>query len=248
MVLYFIYLSLFTYLSFDSFEVYDPMSSGEILFWVFNMGYVLFEIQSMLDGGLHAYFSQRENYFDSFISILFIISISIRLWGASHHKPCADIDDCSSDVPHTVFVILWAVATIALWLRIVTFCVFSRNLGPMVQMIFRMMDDIITFGYVLIILFAGFTFALSFLMGDIHEDFATPDQAILTLFMAALGEFDFDAFDATPSPDAGVTAITGSDAEHILLVAVHIFIIVYLIVASLVLLNILIAMMAVKQI
>lgn len=249
MVLYFIYLGLFTYLSFDSFEVYDPMGHDEIIFWVFNMGYVLFEIQSISSEGPASYYSQRENYFDTFISILFTMSISIRLWGATHHKICADLNDCSDDVIHTIFVILWAAATIALWLRIVIFCVFSRNLGPMIQMIFRMMDDIMTFMYVLIILFAGFTFALSFLMGDIHEDFATPDQAALTLFMAALGEFDFDGFDeamGTPSPLSDGMATTGSKAEDILIIAAHVFIIVYLVVASLVLLNILIAMMAVK--
>ena len=253
MVLYFIYLTLFTYLSLEPFEVYDPFTTSEIIFWIFNMGYVSFEIQAMIDEGLKSYFSQRENYFDSFISIVFVTSIIIRIYGDQHPKSCSRIDDCSMDVLHTVFVILWAAATIALWLRIVIFCTFSRDLGPMVQMIFRMMGDIVTFFYVLVILFVGFTFALSFLMEDIHDDFENAWFSARTLFMAALGDFDFDPFDDitatisnTVEPGLVETDYQREQAISILVIAAHIFCIAYLVIASLILLNILIAMMAVK--
>eukprot|EP01084_Bolivina_argentea_P148121 259029_1 len=242
MILYFIYLTLFTYLSFDEFEVYDPFTTGEIVWWIGNMGYVIFEIQCCAYEGFSAYFNQTENYFDSFISILFLMCFIIRYYGKEHYNPCAARDDCSQDVLNTVFAILWSAATIALWLRLVVFCVFSRNLGPMVQMIYRMIDDIYTFFAIMIIIFFGFTFALSFLMGDIHSDFENPFRAGLTLFMAALGEFDFDAFD--DKRDQLEELGEYHAATGILIWAARLFSIAYLIVASLVLLNILIAMMA----
>ena len=105
---------------------------------------------------------------------------------------------------------LYVAATVALYLRLCVFCMISdtfgmfhsfddalmavrlASTGPMIQMIYSMLGDILTFLVILLILFLGFTFSLSFLLGDRYAKFETIDQTMLTLFMAALGEFEFD--------------------------------------------------------
>eukprot|EP01084_Bolivina_argentea_P145456 254946_1 len=235
--LYIGYLILFTVLSFSKFRVYDEMTEGEIVFWIFNMGYVVYEILQAMGEGLEKYFSSKSNYFDTLISIVFLISISIRVHANRVPNPCETPHsvepECWYYSPENVtFMILWAIATITLYVRLLLFCVLSRTLGPMVKIIFDMKDDIITFFTIMFCIFCGFVISMMFLMEEIHLDFTDFLSSLLTLFNSLMGEFAFDGF---------------KDAEEgntILLVAGHFFMIIYLIVSALVLLNILIAMMA----
>ena len=138
-----------------------------------------------------------------------------------------------------------------------TFCVLSKRLGPMIQMIFAMMvckfiiypiiynnilidiymmiykqSDIWTFFQVLFILFVGFVVGSYYVMFDIHSEFSTILNTSFTLFRAVLGDFDFGNFE--------------DDGDHdIYLVNFgRIIMIIYLIIGSLILLNLLIALMA----
>ena len=107
-----------------------------------------------------------------------------------------------------------------------------------VQMIFNMMNDIFTFFEIMLILFLGFTMCLMFIMGSIHEDFdGGPIEAGLTLFRAALGDFDFGGFN---------DALEDGKVNKALVWFGVIVMLIYLIIGSLVFLNLLIAMMAVK--
>eukprot|EP01084_Bolivina_argentea_P087758 158499_1 len=81
--LYIVYLILFTILSLTKFRVFDPMTEGEIVFWILNMGYILHEIVQLC-AGFHEYFSTTSNYFDAVISTVFLFNISIRIY--SLHK------------------------------------------------------------------------------------------------------------------------------------------------------------------
>ena len=217
-VLYLLYLALFTYLSISQFKVYDEMANHEIVFWIFNIGYVAHGVQLMISNGIKKYYSETINYFDTVISIVFLISISIRLYalyGPDSDLPLCpweeddyiapittlepinyDTDDCwsSSGTLNTAFVILWGIATIVLWLRLFNFCVLSHSLGPMVLMIFKMVDDIVTFFEIMLILFLGFTMCLMFIMGSVHDGFSDPFESGMTLFRAILGDFDFEGF------------------------------------------------------
>lgn len=169
--LYLVYLVLFTSLSFSKFRVYTyPMDTSERIFWVFNMAYVAHEvIELFFSEGFNKYFSKKSNYFDTIISLVFLTSITIRLAAIYSGPPCEgmihDVDaegdpiefPCWYSTPeNTLFTILWGIATITLYLRLCLFCVLSRSLGPMIQMIFNMKDDIITFFEILIIIFLGF--------------------------------------------------------------------------------------------
>eukprot|EP01083_Nonionella_stella_P122850 369792_1 len=236
-VLYICYLALFSYLSTKQFRVYDEMGTAEVIFWVFNTGYVLNEVQQMFTSGAKDYFADRSNYFDVVISVVFIASMSIRYYCVGREPNCDTEKDKNcwhNGQLNTAFVILWGVATITLWVRLITFCVLSHKLGPMVQMIFKMMDDIAAFFEIMFILFLGFAFALMFILGDVHPDFDTPLNSALTLFIAIVAEFDFGAFSEETDDDTNSSLVYFGYGVMIL----------YLIIGSLVLLNLLVAMMA----
>eukprot|EP01084_Bolivina_argentea_P159606 277953_1 len=241
--LYFAYLMLFTYLSINQFRVYDPMSPSEIIFWIFNMGYVAYETQMLYILTPSRYYSESQNYFDTIISLVFITDITIRIYALYTGPPCEgnafDGDIEMENIPcwnantvNTLFSIFWSIATIVLWLRIINFCVLSHSLGPMVQMIFRMMSDIITFFEIMVILYLAFVFALFSLLRTVNPDFEDPTTTAITLFRAILGDFDFGNFNQSEYTNPGVYYFG------------YFVMLLYLVIGALVFLNLLIAMMA----
>ena len=209
--LYSLYLILFSAVSVRQFQVYhSPMEAIEYVFWICNIAYVVNEVQMARCDGMHQYFSQVSNYFDVIISAVFISCFILRIYGLEVGPTCEDGVD--EDETHcwthsklnTVFVILWGVACVVLWLRVIVFCVLSHNLGPLVQMIYRMMGDIITFFEIMLIVFAGFGFALLFVLENMHRDFDDPIEAGVTLLRAVLGDFEFDTFKENSTHNQGL--------------------------------------------
>eukprot|EP01084_Bolivina_argentea_P015926 29841_1 len=94
-----------------------------------------------------------------------------------------------------------------------------------------MMSDIITFFEIVFVIFLGFVFALSYIMGAIHSDFGDPIQSAIALFRAMLGDFEFGEF-------------ADETNNNTLLFFGYAVMCIYLIIGSIVLLNLLIAMMA----
>lgn len=84
----------------------------------------------------------------------------------------------------------------------------------------------------MLVLYLGFTFALMFILGDINERFDTPINSGLTLFAAILGDFEFESF----AQQEGGNVYLFYFGYGVMLL--------YLIIGSLVLLNLLIALMA----
>eukprot|EP01084_Bolivina_argentea_P123568 218973_1 len=237
--LYLGYLMLFTYLSVNRFRVYDDPTPVECIFWVLNLGYVLYEVQMFFSNGAKQYYSEAQNYFDTLISIVFILSFSIRMYALRVGKPCEGYIENTEypcyveDNIHNMFIILWSIGTVTLWLRIINFFVLSHKLGPLVQMIFNMMGDVIRFFVIMGVLFFAFTMCLMYTMGDIYDAFDSPLNAGITLFRALLGDFDFDGF----KDDDHTT-------DEALLFFGLLMMLIYLIIGSIVLLNLLIAIMA----
>ena len=130
--LYICFLILFTVLSFERYRVYDPMGWAEKIFWLLNWGYIVNEIQSVLQEGVKLYYSTKENYFDTIISSLLLVMFAVRFYCVSREPPCdgmvdvknwdGDVVDqvpCWSSSPeNTLFVILWAACTCVLYLRL----------------------------------------------------------------------------------------------------------------------------------
>eukprot|EP01083_Nonionella_stella_P157228 510289_1 len=182
--LYIIYLILFTWLSFSGFNVFAPFTRQEILFWIFNMGYVAHEV---IEFGLKRseYFAHTSNRFDFLISVVFLFSICLRMTSALKGAPCNDElpqhVQCWYGTPENIFfTMLWVVATITLYLRLLLFCVLSNTLGPMVRIIFDMKTDIFTFFAIMFCIFIGFMIALMFLNKNLHSDFEDTGTSILT--------------------------------------------------------------------
>ena len=94
-----------------------------------------------------------------------------------------------------------------------------------------MMSDIATFFEIMIILFLAFSQCLMFILGDVLDEFADPGSAAVTLFRALLGDFEFDN-------------LTEADVSKGILFFAYGVMLLYLVIGSLVLLNLLIAMMA----
>eukprot|EP01083_Nonionella_stella_P151296 483245_1 len=237
LALYIVYLALFTYLSINEFNVYDEMAADEVVFWVLNMGYVFNEAQALISDGLSEYFEDATNYMDVCISLLFCTSLTTRIMGSVQGPGCVTAEDatreCYSDSSlYTMFIIMWSLSTMLLWLRLFTFMILSHSLGPMVQMILRMMKDIGTFFKIMLVLFLGFAMCLMYVLQGVHDDFASPFTSVLTLLRAILGDFDFGAF-------AGADDVNDS----LLYYGIGVMLI-YLVIGSLVFLNLLIAMMA----
>lgn len=123
---------------------------------------------------------------------------------------------------------------------------FSSELGTMIQMIWQMMDDTLTFLTIVVILWLGFTFSLNFLMGDLYHDFQDIESSLLTLFMATVGELSFTAW-TLEDEDTNYGPPLEDQTAKVYRFAVRMFIGIYVILAALIMLNILIAMMAVSS-
>eukprot|EP01084_Bolivina_argentea_P015925 29840_1 len=218
------------------------MTIEETVFWIFNIGYVLYEVFSIIDEGLHVYLSQASNYFDFVISSLFIASFALRIYVWIKKQFLGGLNcelnvnnasnNCADLRSNTIFVILWGINTIALWIRLTFFCVLSTNLGPMIRMVQRMMTDIIVFLEIIGIILIGFIVCLVFVVGDVLSAFASFPVAFLTLFRASQGDFDWDQLED----------LEGVNPAFLLFA--YLIISVYMIIAAIVLLNLLIAMMA----
>eukprot|EP01083_Nonionella_stella_P157227 510287_1 len=135
---------LYGYHSLDLICSHHCQKKRLILFWVFNMGYVLFEVMQFFSAPSE-YFSHTSNRFDFLISIVFITSISIRMAPAHKGAPCqgestqhidhdGEVDDSLrvkcwyGSAENIIFTMLWVIATITLYLRLLLFCVLSNTL------------------------------------------------------------------------------------------------------------------------
>ncbi|CAB1096081.1 unnamed protein product [Ectocarpus sp. CCAP 1310/34] len=131
-----------------------------------------------------------------------------------------------------------------LFARLLRLSQIDSTLGPMIQIIWRMLSQTLRFGVFIVVVMAGFALAFNAVFGscdagsDLDESYGSFGTAFLTVFKAPLGEFKFEDFDDVggqcpynPSPGRA------SDAGTFLLVA-------YLVVLAVVMLNLLIAVLS----
>eukprot|EP00903_Cladosiphon_okamuranus_P021649 g19903.t1 len=136
-----------------------------------------------------------------------------------------------------------AVSAPLLFARLLRLSQIDDTLGPMTQIIWRMLSQTLRFGVFIVVVMAGFglafhaVFFLCDAYTDLGENFGTFASALLYVFEAPLGEFDFGVFNNVteqcpnhPSPGQA------SDAGIFLLVA-------YLLVLAIIMLNLLIAVL-----
>ncbi|CAM9891277.1 unnamed protein product, partial [Phaeothamnion confervicola] len=132
--------------------------------------------------------------------------------------------------------LLLALSGPLLWYRLLSLAQLHRRLGPMVQQVINLMlKELATFMVVLGVVMMGFTVAFVALFspsGVIRYDkgaegYRSYDTAVLTLFSAMLGNFEFEVFDGVQHGLAGTVLLC-----------------TYLTVMAIMLLNLLIAVLA----
>jgi len=131
-------------------------------------------------------------------------------------------------------------------------------MGPLIQTTFNMGKDVIAWLRILLIFMIGFLFAGYFLAGDVPQILGNEFHAFITMFRAMTGDFDWNyvsrdtkTFAKECIPNAPVLNATGmcdpsamynvlgSGREH----GIQILLVLWMVLGSIVLLNLLIAMM-----
>lgn len=231
---------------------YHSFTTLEIVLWVYNAGYVLFECTEILFRGLNDYFTDKDNFWDVFISFNWIVLAIIRFFVApnmNNYKHYIDKERSVIDEPATrdepltqLYIIFWIFQCILLWSRLVAILRRSRAVAPLVQMIFHMLYDILQFGVLLSIFIFSFLFSMYYAVGkDISvdpenggkvQDLSSFLSVGLYIFQTLLGQQDWSLIQSDSRFGSGRSRI------------VETLMLIFSIIGSILLLNILIALMA----
>eukprot|EP01084_Bolivina_argentea_P019597 36423_1 len=108
-LLFMIYLLLFTYVTNTRLSIFVQIDFLEVLFWILNIGYIVYEIWDMMvtPGGFVPYISDWTNKFDFIIGLNFLIMMGIRgyILGTNLYPQCLELRDKVKDaaLPYSVF-------------------------------------------------------------------------------------------------------------------------------------------------
>eukprot|EP01084_Bolivina_argentea_P057973 105879_1 len=180
---------------------YTPIAPIEWVVWIFNGGFVLYEISELTIRRL-AYFEYYNNLVGCIISINWIILACLRFVTYYHlledyycnvNKVDCDIeildkicespynknnkfnDACFRNAPLTkIYMIFWSIQLILLWCRIAALLQRNKHAGSLLRMIMNMMVEISSFALLLFLFVFGFVLAVYYIAGgdvDATEDF-----------------------------------------------------------------------------
>lgn len=308
-ILFLIYLTTFTYVTNTRISIYIDIDWVEILFWILNWGYIVYEVWDMIasPGGFTAYISDWTNKFDFIIGLNFLIMMIIRFiiyfiypfeqcqnlrktnnidsipWSAYYAEPDSNdyfsdstclsyefqykttlyrpycmldnnLEDesdntnnfsgftktidmtecrlefcCKDHFLNQTFSVLWILAVLCLWFRVLHILTMSKTLGPFINMIMNMLRNFASFLVILIVFWIGAIMALVFIGGD------TPQYinwwfSLMTTWRALLGEWPVIEIDDLTSPSR--------------FNVINLLLIYWMMIGAIVLLNLLIALMA----
>eukprot|EP01084_Bolivina_argentea_P221982 375836_1 len=188
-VLYLVFLMLFTFLSFSKLHLYGNMENTEIVFWFINISFIVNEIQAIgIQGFKH--FNSIESYFDKPITISLLLMWGIRIYYINHTLDCMEYEtDCWRLRPeNVVFIALWCITTILLYIRLMRFCILNNTLSPIVHMLKSILSNIISFLKISVFIFIGYFLSLLFIIYSIGKDI--DDQSLIEA-MNDLSDYSF---------------------------------------------------------
>eukprot|EP01084_Bolivina_argentea_P307706 531894_1 len=236
-IMYLLYVILVTIVSEQQAYLYSDISILECVMWIANAGYALFEFMEMTCRGIE-YFSDSTNYFDIGIMTNWTILFFIRM--TKNENIYIDQQEARNSRITAFYMTIFAIQIIILYCRIATIFVRNKTLGPFIRMIGGMMSDIANFAFVCLIFFLGFTVALRYVLAtDINEeceyetDLSNYYQVSLYVFITLMGQQEWSAIDANDKCFSEERAIIATG-----------FIIIFSILGTVLLLNLLIAMMS----
>jgi len=148
--------------------------------------------------------AHRWNQMDWCIQVVFF-----TFWGLKMASLLSDIngDYAKAEVLHGYSMNLLAVNSIILWVRMLEYFSIFPSLGPLVQVIGLMLQDMINFSTVYGFILAGFASAFNSWYREI-TNYSTVWRSMVTLFQASMGEFDYEAFEDSDKKVIGEVTLT----------------------------------------
>ena len=257
-VLYLVFLFLFTYVTYQQVYYYEDtalLQWYEYVFWPCTMGYVLHEVVEMVDDPKD-YFGSTANFFDIWICTSWLVLAFFRFYLSQD----PDLEFSSSgqifeagtrNLPTTqLYIFLWAMQCLLLWGRLSSLIKTTRSMGPLMRMVVNMLGDIGNFALIASVFIIGVTFAVYYIVGDDLEDAVglggqgiTGFQSVgMFIFRTLIGDPEWDNLASQQlSTDAGQTLTVFSAFRSNLAIG---YIGLFSIFGTILLLNLLIAMMA----
>jgi len=143
--------------------------------------YWLLELRQFLRDGFFDYFASPWNYLDLVGFSLVVINIPYRIYCWPHEE------------------IIQAIAALALWFKLLGFARAARSVGPFVRMFLKIMQNIVSFVFVLMAIIIAFSHGLFLLFRPQTQSVYSSWGVLFVLYRAMLGDFEVDDFAANPS-------------------------------------------------
>ena len=195
-VIYCIIIGIYLNLGIHQTDIIPDISTWqgifEIIVWTCGGGYIAHEIKEYLDQGT-TYFSVNlsNNSWDIVLSINFMILFILRILGG-YFK-------IYNDASQKAYDILWALQCVILAIRALRLLQTSTYLGPLLHVIGLMVGQLIRFLVIILVTCIGFVIGVMYISdGDIidHQQFETMYDTTEYLFQSALGITDLSIYDS----------------------------------------------------
>eukprot|EP00456_Euglypha_rotunda_P033573 TRINITY_DN2594_c1_g1_i8.p1 TRINITY_DN2594_c1_g1~~TRINITY_DN2594_c1_g1_i8.p1 ORF type:complete len:1188 (+),score=168.04 TRINITY_DN2594_c1_g1_i8:531-3566(+) len=234
-VAYGFYLALFSWMIALGLPVNEhEIHSVEIAFFVFGLGILLGEL-SQISGQEGSWQDKLTGYVDSGwnvldIVILMLLGILFVLRGAFAFEPSPTYGTEPSKWTDTFYSLVMALEMLAMSMRLLFVFSVDSRFGPLVVSLRGMVKDVVLFFVLYSVFYYGFFFAFMFVTDLSIDGYDSPRTLFLTILNGALGGgAERDSFNELPESRRNVL-------EFISLL--------YVVTQSLVMVNLLIAMMA----
>ena len=239
--LFVLFLGIFCWISASGITVGDPnpIPWNEWIFWLCCVGYIIFEAWDAWshDNGLKGYISEWTNWFDSLLVLSFLTMGFARfyaVYGEEYHKLQFKTIKVENEL-NLIFIISWTLSSILLWLRTLNLFFLSQKVGPFIRMTANMLLDLTNFLQIFVLFVMGFVFGLYYMSQGDYTEFISIGESFRAVFKAALGEYpEFDLVNPDPNDSSG-------DFRFFLMNALMV---IWMVIGTIVLLNLLIALMA----
>eukprot|EP01083_Nonionella_stella_P042856 115652_1 len=149
---------------------YKAIHLYEWMVWVFNAGFVLYEISELTIRKLFGYFQYWTNVVGFICAINWCILAVIRFHtyydNFDYYECNGDDEACYRNAPLTkLYMILWSIQVILLWCRMAALLQRNKHAGPLLRMIMNMMLEICSFALLLFLFVVGFVLAVFYVVG-----------------------------------------------------------------------------------
>ena len=200
--MYMVYIILVTYvLDEGNYHLSSNLSGAEWVMWTFNVGFVIGEITQMLFEGL-AYLTDVGNSFDAVIMINWAI-LAMTRFGCKEVFPGSE--QCIASNLHEttdqgqtrnknavlVYMAVFCLQICILWSRVCVNFGTSQSVGPFISMVPGMIRDILKWTFVLGIFYIGYSFGINFIIAGDISLICTDEDAYEMDSFSIVAEYNF---------------------------------------------------------